>query len=116
MLLQQRDNFSPAFLTTLLSALLTTLLSALFTTFLTTSGFCLGVFSRSPAFNRFSGGKEHGDTSVQHRGGGKQERRGHYYNAGRMGGQDGQEVHYRPPGADCALVDPDRDPHTDADR
>ncbi len=93
MLLQQRGNFPPAFFTTLLSALFTAFLSALFTTLfsalLTTSGFCLGVFSRSPTFNRLSGGKEHGDTSVQQRGGGKQERRGHYYNAGMMGGQIG---------------------------
>ena len=77
MLLQQRDNFPPAFLTTLLSALFTT------------SSFCLSVFSRSPTFNRFSGGEEHCNTSVQQRGGGEQQRGSDYYNAGMMGGQIG---------------------------
>ncbi len=71
MLLQQRYNLPPAFLATFFSAFLTTLLSALFTT----SGFCLSVFSRSPTFNRFSGGEEHGNTFIQQRGGGRQELR-----------------------------------------
>lgn len=70
MLLQQRDNFPPAF----------------FTTFLSASSFCLGVFGRSPSLNCLFGGEEHGDTSVQQRGGGKQERGGYYYNAGLVGG------------------------------
>ena len=108
MLLQQRDNFPPAlltaFLTTLLSALFTTLLTTFLTTFLTalfttllaalltTSSFCLRVFGRSPSLNCLFGGEEHGDTSVQQRGGGKQERGGYYYNAGLVGGQAGQET------------------------
>ncbi len=93
MLLQQRDDFPAtffsAFLATFFSAFLATLLSALFTTFLTTSGFCLSVFSRSPAFNCFSGGEEHCNTSVQQRGGGEQQRGSDYYNAGMMGGPIG---------------------------
>ncbi len=67
MLLQQRDNFPPCFLAA--------------------SGFCLRVFGRGPSLNCFFGGEEHCDTSVQQRGGGKQERGGYYYNAGRIGGQ-----------------------------
>ena len=54
MLLQQRDNLLPGFLAAFLPPLLTALLPA--------SGFCLRVFGRSPKFNRFSGGEEHGYT------------------------------------------------------
>ena len=50
MLLQQRDNLLPGFLTAFLPPLLTA------------SGFCFRVFGRSPKFNRFSGGEEHGYT------------------------------------------------------
>ncbi len=66
MLLQQRDNLLPGLLTTLLTALLSTLLPAL----PATSGFCLRVFGCSPTFNRFPGGEEQCNTSVQQRSGG----------------------------------------------
>ena len=95
MLFQKRDNFLPAFLPAL--------------------GSRFRVFGRSPALNRFSGGEEHCDTSVQSNGNRKQKGGSHYYNAGWIGGQAGQEAQCRPPQANRALVERNRDPHAGAD-
>ena len=55
MLFEQRDNFLPA----------------LFPSFHPSLGSRFRVFGRGPALNRFSGGEEHCDPSVQQRGSAK---------------------------------------------